>query len=254
MEDPMRTAPMLALLVLGACDAEAPLDTQLPPPVGTALWVGNVVNGEEMPVVVEGANPFDTIQLYGSAVGRGAGPCPPQFGGLCLDIRGARLLSTLVADGDGRAEGVVDVPDTVTVPNVTLQAVSGGWINSYSTNVVQRQVFATPPQPISTGLTLPPVAPYTLEGIDIEGDTLFVDVSYSGGCADHTFTAQWAGVFAESIPEQASVIVNHQPVFDPCDAILFETLRFDLGVIRDEASTRPIQINVGQESALFQFL
>lgn len=250
-------APLL-LLALAACVADDDPSTlpagDLPPPAASALWAGNAVLGGSMPVIAADLNPFDTALLYASVTGRGSGPCPPQFGGLCLDLRNAQLLGRLVADGDGRAETTVRVPRRLPADRVLLQAISGGWINSYKTPVVVRTIQADAPHPIRTYVTDPPVEPYTLDGLTLEGDTLFVDVTYGGGCADHHFEAEWDGSFMESLPEQVLLDVFQYPSGDPCDALISETLRFDVSAIRNAAATTPIVVNVGGQSVLYDFL
>jgi len=70
--------------------------------------------------------------------------------------------------------------------------------------------------------------------VRIEGRTLLVDVSYSGGCAEHDFQLFMSpATFAESNPVQASLWLQHEDNDDACDAIVSETLRFDLTPVLD---------------------
>ncbi len=246
----------LVLLALAACEAEptlAPVD-QAAPPLHTDLWAGSVVIGDQLPVIVEGANPYDTLVLYGSVTGRGAGPCPGPFGGLCLNIVRPMQLTRLVADAHGRAEAIIPIPHSFRPDRVLLQAIGGGWINSYKTPIVVRQTQRTPPLPLHLGLTDPPEEAYTHLGAEIEGDTLFVDLEYSGGCVDHEFFAQWDGSFAESLPEQVYIELIQRPSNDPCDGIIQETVRVDIRTVRLAAPNTPILVNINGDQAVYDFL
>ena len=76
---------------------------------------------------------------------------------------------------------------------------------------------------IGTGGDDPPV---------IEGDTLTITFSYSGGCEDHDFTLVASNAFAESYPVQLRGIVAHDAHGDRCRAYLTEDYDFDLTPIK----------------------
>lgn len=71
------------------------------------------------------------------------------------------------------------------------------------------------------------------DAISIEGDTLKVNVGYSGGCADHEFTLLWSGMFLESYPVQADLFLLHDNKEDICEAYEELTIEFDLTPIKD---------------------
>ena len=73
-----------------------------------------------------------------------------------------------------------------------------------------------------------------LTGHRITGDTLELDVSYSGGCADHLFRLLITRGFAESFPVQTWGVLAHDDGDDPCDSIVSGTLVFDLSPLRAE--------------------
>lgn len=64
--------------------------------------------------------------------------------------------------------------------------------------------------------------PYTLESAGdapaLEGDTLTLTLSYSGGCARHDFTLVTAGYFLEPNPVQLNLHLVHDVHEDPCEA------------------------------------
>lgn len=64
--------------------------------------------------------------------------------------------------------------------------------------------------------------------IRVSGDTLWMDVSYSGGCKDHVFTARHNGNYMKSLPAQLNINIDHQGNADGCRELIRETLAFDL--------------------------
>ena len=62
----------------------------------------------------------------------------------------------------------------------------------------------------------------------ISGDTLFMEVEYSGGCKEHTFTARHHGNYMKSMPPQLNLFVDHQGNGDSCRELIRRTIAFDL--------------------------
>ena len=73
--------------------------------------------------------------------------------------------------------------------------------------------------------------PYSIEGAKIQGDILVVEVTYSGGCVEHSFGACF-GSFMESEPVQAGVVIGHLENNDPCDATVNEALAVKLSPLK----------------------
>jgi hypothetical protein len=75
--------------------------------------------------------------------------------------------------------------------------------------------------------------PLILDSARIEGDTLVLEVTHGGGCADHEYAVvAWNG-WLESHPVQVGALVAHDGHDDPCDGLLSPTLRFDLRPLKD---------------------
>lgn len=79
--------------------------------------------------------------------------------------------------------------------------------------------------------------PYTMatsggNGPVLEGDTLTITVSFSGGCAPHDFTLVTAAAFMESDPLILDVFLRHDGHGDSCEAYPTEHHAFDLAPIR----------------------
>ena len=77
---------------------------------------------------------------------------------------------------------------------------------------------------------------YKLSDPRISGDTLFVQVEYSGGCKEHVFTAHHNGQYMKSMPPQLNVIIDHNANGDMCRELIRETLAFDLKSCRQGKS------------------
>jgi len=73
----------------------------------------------------------------------------------------------------------------------------------------------------------PQADPYAIEGVALEGDQLYLNVGYSGGCEDHEFVVCY-GDFAESDPIQVQFLIGHDSRGDTCEAIRSEALVIDL--------------------------
>lgn len=64
--------------------------------------------------------------------------------------------------------------------------------------------------------------------IQLTGDLLEAELSYSGGCANHEIDLVAFGGWLESAPVQVNLFFSHEDNDDPCDAFPTETRRFDL--------------------------
>ena len=73
---------------------------------------------------------------------------------------------------------------------------------------------------------------YTISAATVQDDILSVDVSYSGGCETHVFTLVAEQRFLESLPVQLRVSLAHNANGDTCEALIIETLHFDLTPIK----------------------
>lgn len=83
--------------------------------------------------------------------------------------------------------------------------------------------------PLVDGEVVEPMSdPFNVIASVIEGDTLVVDVSHSGGCADHDYGMCYMDAFLESFPVQGSLQLLHDANGDMCEAELQKELRFDL--------------------------
>lgn len=116
----------------------------------------------------------------------------------------------------------------------TLLALTGflpfviGCDNATSTNVV-RPGLASQTIDIRPGVGPDVLADdVVVERAWIDGSTLRIDVSFSGGCAPHDFGAIAPAAFMESLPVGLPVYLRHQAHGDPCEAIMRRSLAFEI--------------------------
>jgi hypothetical protein len=60
----------------------------------------------------------------------------------------------------------------------------------------------------------------------VSGDTLWLDVEYSGGCAAHSFELVSKGLWMKSLPPKLSVYLIHNNHGDACREVIREKLSF----------------------------
>ena len=73
---------------------------------------------------------------------------------------------------------------------------------------------------------------YVVNSAALDGDRLSIEVSYGGGCREHTFTLVVSETFLESDPVQLPAVLAHDANGDPCEAWLTASHVFDLAVVR----------------------
>ncbi len=96
---------MFAALLTGCAaveDAAAPLPGTSGPPA-FELAVSGLSGGQVFQMAAAALPPGASVNFLVSTRGQGAGPCPPQLGGACLDILAPVYLGAAVANADGLA-------------------------------------------------------------------------------------------------------------------------------------------------------
>jgi hypothetical protein len=78
-----------------------------------------------------------------------------------------------------------------------------------------------------------PMDPLSIDSAAVQGNDLVLEVSYSGGCAEHVFGACWDGMFLESFPVQIGLAISHDDNDDHCDALGSEQITFDLSPLAE---------------------
>ncbi|MDG1158390.1 MAG: hypothetical protein P8N19_02785 [Flavobacteriales bacterium] len=74
--------------------------------------------------------------------------------------------------------------------------------------------------------------PFTLKSHEINGDTLSLVVSYSGGCQEHSFDLIGNGSYAKSLPPQSRLRLIHNGNNDNCRSLIEANLKFNVKELR----------------------
>jgi hypothetical protein len=74
----------------------------------------------------------------------------------------------------------------------------------------------------------PSASPLKIIDAYVLGDTLAIQISYTGGCRSHEFQLIDTGIATRSIPPQHLLSLVHVLSDDPCEALLTRILFFDL--------------------------
>ncbi len=70
--------------------------------------------------------------------------------------------------------------------------------------------------------------PIEITAVRIKGNTMFIDLNYSGGCEDHTFEVIGSEMISKSLPPIRSVQLIHSAKGDQCKKLVEETLIVDI--------------------------
>ncbi|MFT5460920.1 MAG: hypothetical protein ACI9K2_007441, partial [Myxococcota bacterium] len=124
-----------------------------PPPGGITLDVGTMAPGHLARLVVDGAEPGETVFVLGSTAGPGVGPCPAAMAGACVDLAGdARIIATGRVGADGRAQLTRTIPAALSPSAwVGVQAVVLRHPGEAATSVAAEASLELPPLPGLTG-------------------------------------------------------------------------------------------------------
>ncbi len=72
-----------------------------------------------------------------------------------------------------------------------------------------------------------------INDVALAGDTLTLEVAYTGCGPGHPLGGCWNGTFAESLPVQTSLSIAHDNLEEPCDAFPSDSFDIDLTPMRD---------------------
>jgi hypothetical protein len=70
--------------------------------------------------------------------------------------------------------------------------------------------------------------------VSIEGNTMILDVEYSGGCEEHVFKLYGSEMIQKSLPPQRGIMLWHDNKGDSCRSIVNEQLKFDISAFAYE--------------------
>ncbi len=105
---------------------------------GLQLTATPLVRGTTATLTASNANDGETVWFLYSLAGQGSGPCPPQLGGLCLDILNPVTIMGSGVSSGGTATYQVAVPSGAPLITIWMQACvqrGVGFVDSIKSNV-----------------------------------------------------------------------------------------------------------------------
>jgi hypothetical protein len=75
---------------------------------------------------------------------------------------------------------------------------------------------------------------YRLNDLKLDGDSIILNVSFSGGCREHEFNLIAKNYFGDSEAPKAELLLSHNSNFDPCEAYLTEEHSINLLPLKHE--------------------
>lgn len=144
----------------------------------------------------------------------------------------------------------------------TLACTETGWPDGTGERTVVEETGASEgaPEPFSSCEASEGHGGVAIQALSVDGDSLEIDLGYSGGCETHLFEICWPdGTFAYTDPPSVTLALWHGGVEDLCDLYLEETQRFDLGPLKqawqDESGSESgsLLIQLDGQSVLYTF-
>ncbi len=75
--------------------------------------------------------------------------------------------------------------------------------------------------------------PITIDNVTMNGNIMMIDVTYGGGCKDHTFEIIGSPAVAKSFPGQRGIQLVHNANNDMCRALIRKTVAIDVSDLTD---------------------
>lgn len=86
-----------------------------------------------------------------------------------------------------------------------------------------------------------------IQSAEIKGTSIQLIVSYSGGCAEHSFRLIGSPILTKSLPPQRAVKLIHTNNGDQCKKMITDTLMFDVTPLANNASKdKAVVLNLDQ--------
>lgn len=93
---------------------------------------------------------------------------------------------------------------------------------------------------------------YSIVNAFIDGDILNLDVTYSGGCKEHSFELIGSGQVLESLPPQRNVLLVHHANGDDCRELMGERIMFNVKNLASENKEVMLIIKGYKNGVLYQ--
>lgn len=86
--------------------------------------------------------------------------------------------------------------------------------------------------------------PVNIQAFSITGDSAYITLSYPGGCSRHTFEVIWSETYSQTYPPATDLLVIHDAHDDACEALITETISFDMGNLTGPVDYEKVTVNI----------
>ncbi|MFK8046468.1 MAG: hypothetical protein AB8B72_13310 [Crocinitomicaceae bacterium] len=91
---------------------------------------------------------------------------------------------------------------------------------------------------------------YSILDVNLQGNVLQLDISYSGGCEEHNFELVGSAFIMKSSPPKRIIKLYHHKNEDNCRELIFETLYFDISKLAYHSGEIILQIEQFKQKAI----
>lgn len=96
---------------------------------------------------------------------------------------------------------------------------------------------------------------YEIVSAKIEGNKLYIDITYTGGCAHHRFECVGMEAVSKSNPPQRAIKLIHSNDNDSCESIVKQTIEVDIQLFALSAAGRSeIVLNLERYSQALNYI
>jgi hypothetical protein len=92
----------------------------------------------------------------------------------------------------------------------------------------ENPIYSKAPKQAFLGDNSQVTTPTTINDVKLNGNTLMMSISYTGGCAKHTFDLIGNEMISKSLPPIRSINLIHNANDEACKREMFDTLYFDI--------------------------
>lgn len=85
--------------------------------------------------------------------------------------------------------------------------------------------------------------PYTINNVSTYQTQIIVSLSYSGGCGEANFSANWNGMLMKSMPPKANISLNLDDQ-DDCESMVNEKIYIDIAPLLKEVGPQGVMVRL----------
>ncbi|MFN5784513.1 MAG: hypothetical protein ACK457_01020 [Flavobacteriia bacterium] len=82
-----------------------------------------------------------------------------------------------------------------------------------------------------------PSDPFSISDVRVQGNKMFIEVSYSGGCQEHAFQLVGSSMIAKSLPPIRHMQLVHESNDDACRMMILKTIEIDVKALAYQQET-----------------